>query len=67
MGTLLQLPIVSRKAGEAAAGDHGCEIVIFPGVRIERPDVDLGHRVRDTAGRGQFDSLGGNGRPRRSS
>lgn len=35
-----------------------CEIVIFPGVRIERQSVDLGHRLRDSVGRGDFDHIG---------
>lgn len=43
-----------------------CEIVIFPGVRIERHDLDLGHRLRDCAGRREFDRIG-NTRPRKTS
>jgi hypothetical protein len=43
------------------------EIVIFPGVRIERHDLDLGHRVRDSAGSGDFNGLGGKRRPRKTS
>lgn len=42
---------------------EACEIVIFPGVRIERQSVDLGHRLRDSAGRGEFDTIGGARRP----
>jgi hypothetical protein len=44
-----------------------CEIVIFPGVRIERHDVDLAYRVSDVAGTSDFDGLGGNDRPRKTS
>lgn len=67
MGTVLDFTATTR--GDRSAGRAGgpCEIVIFPGVRIERHDVDLGHRLRDTAGREQFDSLDGKGRPRKSS
>lgn len=43
------------------------EVVIYPGVRIERHEVDLSHRLRDTAGTGEFDDFGGNGRPRKTS
>jgi hypothetical protein len=43
-----------------------CEIVIFPGIRIERHDVDLAFRLNDTAGNGDFDGFGGS-RPRKTS
>lgn len=49
------------------AGSSACEIVIFPGVRIERHDLDLSHRVTPSAGRGDFDGIGGSGRPRKTS
>jgi hypothetical protein len=52
-----------RPAGPAAA----CEIVIFPGVRIERHEVDLAYRVSDVAATGDFDGFGGNDRPRKTS
>lgn len=43
------------------------EVVIFPGVRIERHDLDLSHRVSATAG-DDFDGLGDGGRlPRKTS
>jgi hypothetical protein len=51
-----------RHGDESAVG----EIVIFPGVRIERHDLDLGHRVRDSAGSDDFNGLGGK-RPRKTS
>ncbi|WP_421724273.1 hypothetical protein [Bauldia sp.] len=41
-------------------------MVIFPGVRIERPAVDLSYRLRDSVGRREFDHLGTN-RPRKTS
>lgn len=65
MATILQLDASRRPKAErpppgAAAP---CEIVIFPGVRIERHGLDLGHRVRDTVGR----SGSGARRPRKTS
>jgi len=64
MGTILEFRSTDqqkdrRERPDAASG----EIVIFPGVRIERHDVDLAHRVMDTAGRGG--GLGGKPRPRK--
>ena len=76
MGTVLDFK--GSATGSARTRDKrraDCEIVIFPGVRIERhddyfesePDLDLGHRIVDAAGNGDFDGLGGNNRPRRTS
>jgi hypothetical protein len=78
MGTVLQIAASRRPARrrtERAARE--CQIVIFPGVRIERHDdyesLDLGHRLLDPASTGDFggfDDFGGTGRgrrPRRSS
>ena len=48
-------------------GSERCEIVIFPGVRIERQSFDLGHRLRDSVGRGEFSNLGGKHRPAKTS
>ena len=58
----------SLPAGVTATYDNatGAEIVIFPGVRIERHDLDLAHRVRETVEPG-YNGLGGNGRPRKTS
>lgn len=55
-----------RRPGAETRRDAECEIVIFPGVRIERQSVDLGHRLRNTAGRGEFNHLGSQ-RPCRTS
>jgi hypothetical protein len=76
MGTVLQIAaskLPARRRGERAAGE--CQIVIFPGVRIERhadeASVDLGHRLLDSTGTGNFDDFDGfsgkGGRPRRTS
>lgn len=73
MGTVLQFAVSgakrSRKFDATAEGD--CRIVIFPGVRIERhdggPRLDLGHRLRDSAGRDTFEGITGGDRPRKSS
>lgn len=71
MGTVLSFdsPFRSRPREARVASDDACEIVIFPGVRIERhgDDLDLAQRVRDTAGRGDCDDLGGTPRPRKTS
>lgn len=52
-------------------GNGPCMIVIFPGIRIERheqsPGINLGHRVTESAGRGDFDDLGGGHLPRKTS
>lgn len=71
MGTVLQYRASTGKTSRSAGpNDEPCRIVIFPGVRIERhqtdPDLDLSHRLHDTAGRDSFDGFGG-GRPRKSS
>lgn len=68
MGTVLHFKASAKTAiTRVAAGDRDdCEIVIFPGVRIERHGLDLSHRLRDSAGRDNFDGIGGD-RPRKSS
>jgi hypothetical protein len=71
MGTILRFesPPAAIPARPRPDADRVCEIVIFPGVRIERhqtDDLDLSHRLRDSAGRGAFDGIGG-GRPRKTS
>lgn len=67
MSQVLPLSFDSRKTQARPRPEDGlCEIIIFPGVRIERHDLDLGHRVRDAAGNGDFD-LDGSGGRRKSS
>ena len=69
MGMVLQFKPLTRTvvpwAGPGARPD--CEIIIFPGVRIERHALDLSHRLRNSAGRDDFDGIGGGRRPRRTS
>jgi hypothetical protein len=67
MGALLRFPQPPRRRRQRGSKGQVCEIVIFPGVRIERHDLDLSHRVRPTAGRTNFGALDGNGRPRKTS
>lgn len=69
MGTILSYrPLERRKRQDKGARSGACEIVIFPGVRIERHDLDLSHRLRDSAGTDDFNGLGGKrGRPRKTS
>jgi hypothetical protein len=66
MGAVLTFQQTTRRRGRKPAEQKAGEIVIFPGVRIERHQLDLSHRVKRTAGRTSFDSLDG-GRPRKSS
>jgi hypothetical protein len=73
MGTVLQIAASKRPAPRRAErAASGCQIVIFPGVRIERhadeASVDLGYRLLDSAATGDFDGFSGKGRrPRRTS
>lgn len=69
MGTILSYRRLERRTRrEGRRKDDACEIVIFPGVRIERHDLDLSHRLRDSAGTDDFNGLGGKrGRPRKTS
>lgn len=46
--------------------DSAGEIVIFPGVRIERHELDLAYRLRDAAGQADVGDIDG-GRPRKTS
>ena len=67
MGSLLKLNAgLRRYAPKPRPQRETCEIVIFPGVRIERHAVDLSHRVAEPAGDFEFDA-GGDGRPRKTS
>lgn len=70
MGTILRFESSAGNAPASTGTDNGgpCEVVIFPGVRIERHEgFDLSHRVCDSAGRGVFDGIGDGGRPRKTS
>lgn len=71
MGTLLHFDASARKpARPVASGSVTGEVVIFPGVRIERHDLDLdlGHRLRDTIGHPELGGMSGGGRrPKRTS
>ncbi len=57
MGTVLDFDTAPKarrpRAGERTCGSTAGELVIFPGVRIERHGVDLSARLRDTAGMAQ--------------
>lgn len=68
MGTILHFETAERDpARNRPSSDAPCEIVIFPGVRIERHDIDLSHRLRDSAGDPGYGGLDGSGRPRKTS
>ncbi|MCB1487913.1 MAG: hypothetical protein KDJ88_10700 [Bauldia sp.] len=64
MATILTFPPPRADGIRSPRTDRAdtCEIVIFPGVRIERHDVDLSYRLRDSVGRGDFRDIGGNSR-----
>ncbi|MCP4382642.1 MAG: hypothetical protein GY798_14695 [Hyphomicrobiales bacterium] len=42
------------------------QIIVFPGVGSEPPDLDLSQRIRDSIGLGEFDNLAGGGLTGRS-
>ena len=68
MGTIVQMKAgIARKEKPVARTSGKGEVVIFPGVRIERHDIDLSHRVRNATGRGGLDGVGGGRRPRKTS
>ena len=76
MGTVLHFDVPAKSPSRSEAGPvQPCEIIIFPGVRIERHELDLSFRLRDSAGHDDFDGIGGVGgvgggskrRPRKSS
>ena len=66
MSTVLQFRQSLQRPRTIAGVTKPCEVVIFPGVRIERHEVDLAHRLLDSAGK-NFDDLGGKPRPRKTS
>lgn len=68
MSTVLEFrPRAKARPSERSDAPAVGEIVIFPGVRIERHDLDLGHRIRNSAGRDDFNGLGRKRRPRKTS
>jgi hypothetical protein len=76
MGNVLQIAASKRPARRRTERTASqCQIVIFPGVRVERhaddASVDLGYRLLDSAGTGNFDDFDGfsgkGRRPRRTS
>jgi hypothetical protein len=68
MGMLLRLRTPARSAVPKAVTRESrtCQIVIFPGVRIERHSLDLAHRLGEAAHRIDVGGIGG-GRPRKTS
>lgn len=68
MGTVLEFrPHRSAKSRTRIDTRVVGEIVIFPGVRIERCDLDLGHRLKTSAGSHDFKGVGPRPRPRKTS
>jgi hypothetical protein len=67
MGTVLSFKADGRTRGDGPArGD--CEIVIFPGVRIERQAEEPDPHLRpESTGRGNLDGTNGRRRPRKTS
>ncbi len=68
MSTVLQFtPTAKTTSADNGRRDGGaCEIVIFPGIRIERHD-DGPHRSPDFPGGSGMDSAGDRRRPRKTS
>ena len=64
MGTVLEFKASPTARPRQDVTSDG-EIIIFPGVRIERHDLDLAHRIRDAAGTGEFSGLGSKRSPSR--
>ena len=68
MGTVLPFRSDSRdRLGEDAPQDGGCEIVIFPGVRIERRDKSAGPDEYSPFPGRTLDGSNGRRRPRKTS
>ena len=69
MSTVLHFKTYGRAEPRRPFSDGAeCEIMIFPGIRIERhepADLDLAHRIGKAGD--DFDGLGGGRRPRKSS
>ena len=58
MSIVVPFPHRREKPTKNHATGSTCEVVIFPGVRIERHEVDLSARVADTAGASDYHNLG---------
>ena len=72
MGVVLRFTASAIRAPrQQVARGLACQIIIFPGVRMERHDeeigFDLAHRLRDSTDDGTFDGLSGGRRPRKTS
>jgi hypothetical protein len=67
MSTVLEFRTMAGRTSRRRGGDStACEIVIFPGVRIERETpatLDLAHRLRASLA---MEGEGGDGRPRKT-
>ena len=68
MGTILRFRPPAREPGQAAElrAASAADVVIFPGVRIERHGIDLAFRLSEPASTGKDGNID-NARPRRSS
>ncbi len=68
MGNVLLFKTESRERVAGAAPDPGgCEIVIFPGVRIERQDTTDPDSGRPPSGHGKVDGTSSRRRARKTS
>ena len=67
MSTVLQFRQGPQQRRAIVGAMQPCEVVIFPGVRIERHEVDLSQRLRDCAGSDDFEGFDGRPRPRKTS
>jgi hypothetical protein len=68
MGNIIQFQPPGRKPGQHTdtAGSRAGSLIIFPGVRVERHDIDLSSRVREAVSEAVTTEIDG-GRPRRTS
>jgi hypothetical protein len=69
MGPVLSFKAEGRtRSAEETGSRHDCEIVIFPGVRIERQAEASDPKTRpESTGRGNLDGTNGRRRPRKTS
>lgn len=66
MGTILDFTAQRREMPGTPRPAGPGQVVIFPGARIERAEVDLSHRLRDSVSLGEFADLANGGHPHRS-